>query len=71
MNVNIASSGAEAYEITGRWVAVGCGSATEEPDRLYLNGDDIHARDFEWEWVPYESDQIPVPNGRYVSWRCA
>ena len=69
---NIASSGAEAYEITGRWVTIGdTDEAIEEPDRLYLDGDNTRDREFEWEWVEYEPDQIPVPNGRYVSWRCA
>ena len=83
---NIASSGAEAYEITGRWVAIpplgeeDCDTpekyerwerTIQEPDRLYLDGDDTRAREFEWEWVEYEPDQIPVPNGRYVGWRCA
>jgi hypothetical protein len=68
----------EAQGVTGRWVPVPSLHSDDDldywleavcpPDRLVLDQDDIVARDFEWEWVPYESDQIPIACGNEVSW---
>ena len=74
----------EAQGVTGRWVPVPSLHSDDDldywleavcpPDRLVLGQDDIVARDFEWEWVPYEPDQVPVlfedeSGNECVSWR--
>ena len=61
-------------DIAGRWVVIAYDDeGIEQRDRLILDGCDPEARRFEWEWVPYESDQIPVRHGTsvYVGWRMA
>lgn len=75
---NVASRGAEAYENTGRWVAIPPAHLHDDEewedewydycprDRLILFPDDDEARCHQWEWVDLEPDQQLIVDGAEV-----